>query len=192
MQGFGFMSLALVATLMMAGGHAEARSKVVAQQKVPASCVGPFKHTVKNIDGKAVSLCDYSGKVVLAVNTASFCGYTPQYEQLESLYKKYRSRGFVILGFPANAFGKQEPGSNAEIKNFCQEKYSVSFPLFAKSHVNGAQANPFYRDLIQATGKEPLWNFHKYLIDRQGRVVSYGSSTKPLSKDFVAQIEKLL
>lgn len=161
-------------------------------KKTAVSCAAPLKHTLKNIDGKAVSLCDYAGKVILAVNTASFCGYTPQYEHLETLYKKYRSRGFVVLGFPANAFGKQEPGSDAEIKNFCQEKYSVSFPLFAKSHVNGGQANPFYRDLIQATGKEPLWNFHKYLIDRQGRVVSYGSSTKPLSKAFMAEVEKLL
>ncbi len=192
MQGLGFMTFAVGVALMLQGVYAQARPSASVKQKASASCVGPFKHTVKNIDGKDVSLCGYSGKVVLAVNTASFCGYTPQYEQLESLYKKYRSRGFVVLGFPANAFGKQEPGSNAEIKNFCQEKYSVSFPLFAKSHVNGAQANPFYRDLIQATGKEPLWNFHKYLIDRQGRVVSYGSSTKPLSKDFTAQIEKLL
>lgn len=192
MQGLGLMTFAVGVALMLQGVYAQARPAASVPQKASAACVGPFKHTVKNIDGKDVSLCGYSGKVVLAVNTASFCGYTPQYEQLESLYKKYRSRGFVVLGFPANAFGKQEPGSNAEIKNFCQEKYSVSFPLFAKSHVNGAQANPFYRDLIQATGKEPLWNFHKYLIDRQGRVVSYGSSTKPLSKDFTAQIEKLL
>lgn len=157
-----------------------------------SDCGTPLNYEMQNIDGAPVSLCDYSGKVVLAVNTASFCGYTPQYEQLEALYQKYRGQGFVILGFPANEFGEQEPGSNKEIKNFCEEKYKVTFPMFSKTAVKGENPNPFYKTLIQKTGEEPLWNFHKYLIDRKGNVVSYKSAVRPLSKSLVADIEKAL
>lgn len=160
--------------------------------KRAADCATPLNYEMQNIDGTPVSLCDYAGKVVLAVNTASFCGYTPQYEQLEALYQKYRDQGFVILGFPANEFGEQEPGSNQEIKNFCEEKYKVTFPMFSKTVVKGENPNPFYKTLIQKTGEEPLWNFHKYLIDRQGNVVSYKSAVRPLSKPLVADIEKAL
>lgn len=157
-----------------------------------ASCQGILQHRMQTLDEKEVSLCDYQGKVVLAVNTASFCGYTPQYEQLEALYQKYKDRGFVVLGFPANAFGAQEPGSNAEIKNFCEDKYHVSFPMFAKTKVMGKDANPFYQALIRETGQEPLWNFHKYLIDRQGKVLSYKSAVRPLSDVLTSQIEQAL
>lgn len=157
-----------------------------------ADCANPLNYQMKNIEGESVSLCDYAGKVVLAVNTASFCGYTPQYEQLEALYQKYRERGFVILGFPANEFGDQEPGSDKEIKNFCEEKYNITFPMFSKTEVKGKNPNPFYKTLIQKTGEEPLWNFHKYLIDRKGNVVSYESAVRPLSKPLMADIEKVL
>jgi glutathione peroxidase len=160
--------------------------------RTQSNCGTPLNYEMQNIDGTPVSLCDYAGKVVLAVNTASFCGYTPQYEQLEALYQKYRDRGFVILGFPANEFGEQEPGSNKDIKNFCEEKYKVTFPMFSKTVVKGENPNPFYKTLIQKTGEEPLWNFHKYLIDRKGNVVSYKSAVRPLSKPLVADIEKAL
>ena len=169
---------------------------VAATKAMPGSeqskCDGPLNYEMQNIEGAPVSLCDYAGKVVLAVNTASFCGYTPQYEQLEALYQKYRERGFVILGFPANEFGDQEPGSDKEIKNFCEEKYNISFPMFSKTEVKGKNPNPFYKTLIQKTGEEPLWNFHKYLIDRKGNVVSYESAVRPLSKPLIAEIEKAL
>lgn len=157
-----------------------------------SKCDGPLNYKMQNIEGDPVSLCDYAGKVVLAVNTASFCGYTPQYEQLETLYQKYRERGFVILGFPANEFGDQEPGSDKDIKNFCEEKYKITFPMFSKTVVKGENPNPFYKTLIQKTGEEPLWNFHKYLIDRKGNVVSYASAVRPLSKPLIADIEKVL
>ena len=147
---------------------------------------------MKSIEGKSISLCDYKGKVILAVNTASFCGYTPQYEQLESIYQKYRSKNFIVLGFPANAFGEQEPGSNKEIKSFCTEKYRITFPIFEKSFVKGAHANPLYQQLIQTTGEQPLWNFHKYLIDREGRVSSYKSSVKPFAKPLIQKLEQIL
>lgn len=157
-----------------------------------AKCDGPLNYEMQNIEGTPVSLCDYAGKVVLAVNTASFCGYTPQYEQLEALYQKYRERGFVILGFPANEFGDQEPGSDKDIKSFCEEKYNITFPMFSKTVVKGENPNPFYKALIQKTGEEPLWNFHKYLIDRNGNVASYESAVRPLSKPLMADIEKIL
>lgn len=172
-----------------AAENTDAKAMPVSTQ---ANCGTPLNYEMQNIDGKPVSLCDYAGKVVLAVNTASFCGYTPQYEQLEALYQKYRGQGFVILGFPANEFGDQEPGSDKEIKNFCEEKYKVTFPMFSKTVVKGQNPNPFYKTLIQKTGEEPLWNFHKYLIDRKGNVVSYKSAVRPLSKPLLADIEKAL
>ena len=148
---------------------------------------------VKTIDGKETSLADYKGKALLIVNTASECGYTPQYEGLEQLYRRYRDRGLVVLGFPANDFGGQEPGSNRQIADFCQVNYGVSFPLFAKSSVAGAGANPLFRDLASKTGKPPRWNFHKYLVDRDGAtVVSFDTRTEPLDRKLTGEIERLL
>jgi glutathione peroxidase len=145
------------------------------------------------LSGKPQSLCEYSGKVVLVVNTASRCGYTPQYEGLEALYKRYRMRGLVVIGFPSNDFGAQEPGSNQEVAEFCTLNYGVSFPMFEKSVVAGRQANPFYAELAQRTGAAPRWNFHKYLIDRSGkRVLSFGSAVTPDDSALSRQIERLL
>lgn len=138
-------------------------------------------------------LCQYAGQVVLVVNTASFCGFTGQYEGLEALYEKYRRRGFVVLGFPSNDFGQQEPGSSREIADFCFNTYAVKFPMFSKTVVSGARRNALYAQLAKESGTAPKWNFYKYLIDRNGRVVdSYNSMTAPLSKSLVGDIEKLL
>ena len=145
------------------------------------------------LTGKAQSLCDYAGKVVLVVNTASQCGYTPQYEGLEALYKRYQKRGLVVVGFPSNDFGGQEPGSNQEVAQFCQLNYGVSFPMFEKTVVAGPRANPFYATLARRGGGAPRWNFHKYLIDRNGnRVLGFDSNTTPGDARFVREIERLL
>mgnify|MGYP006266234611 CR=1 FL=1 len=138
-------------------------------------------------------LCQYSGKVILVVNTASYCGFTSQYDGLEKIYAKYGSQGFVVLGFPSNDFGQQEPGSNKEIAEFCRNTYDVKFPMFAKSHVKGSDANPLFKYLIEKSKTTPKWNFYKYLIDRKGNVVdSFNSLTKPESSSITKQIEKLL
>jgi glutathione peroxidase len=145
------------------------------------------------ISGKVQSLCEYSGKVVLVVNTASQCGYTPQYEGLEALYKRYRTRGLVVIGFPSNDFGGQEPGSNKEVAEFCQLNYGVSFPMFEKSVVAGPQANPLYVALAQRAGAAPHWNFHKYLIDRSGnRVLSFETGVTPNDARLAREIERML
>ncbi|PRH82111.1 glutathione peroxidase [Arenimonas caeni] len=135
----------------------------------------------------------YGGQVLLVVNTASKCGFTPQYEGLEAMHAKYRERGFAVLGFPSNDFMGQEPGSEEDIQAFCTLTYGVKFPMFEKVQVRGAGATPLYRDLAAATGEQPGWNFHKYLVDRSGRVVaSFGSRTKPEDPKLVAEIERLL
>jgi glutathione peroxidase len=149
-----------------------------------------------SLEGKPVALRDYAGKVMLIVNTASKCGFTPQYEGLEALYQKYRDRGLVVLGFPCNQFGEQEPGSASDIGSFCQRNYGVSFPMFEKIDVNGDAAHPLYRWLKKSArgilGSERIkWNFTKFLLDRQGRVVDrFGSIRKPA--DLERQIEALL
>lgn len=161
-------------------------------QAAPA-CPPLLDHTLKDIDGTMRNLCDYAGKVVLVVNTASQCGYTGQYKGLQALYAKYGKQGLVVLGFPANDFGGQEPGSNKVIKNFCESNYQVDFPLFSKVGVTAANANPLYEDLARASGERPRWNFHKYLIDRSGtRVRSFASQVDPESKEMVAAIESML
>jgi glutathione peroxidase len=139
------------------------------------------------------SLCQYAGKVLLVVNTASQCGYTPQYEGLEALYRKYRSRGLVVLGFPSNDFGGQEPGSNKEIAAFCVNQYAIDFPMFSKTSVSGSSANPLFADLAKASGKAPRWNFHKYLIDRSGKEVqSFDTRVAPDDAKLAAAIERAL
>jgi glutathione peroxidase len=158
-----------------------------------AGCPATLNHTFPRLqDETPQSLCQYAGKVVLVVNTASYCGFTPQYQGLESLYGKYRERGLVVLGFPSNDFA-QEQGDNKQIADFCENTYGVKFPMFAKSSVRGADANALYRQLAQATGRQPLWNFHKYLIGRNGAVVtSYTSLTAPDSTALVREIENQL
>ncbi len=135
----------------------------------------------------------YAGQVLLVVNTASKCGFTPQYEALEAMHAKYKDRGFAVLGFPSNDFMGQEPGTEKQIQEFCKLTYGVKFPMFEKVHVKGNETTPFYRELAAATGQAPAWNFHKYLIDRNGKVVaSYGSRTTPTDPDFVAKVEALI
>jgi len=155
-----------------------------------AACPALLDRKMDNIHEKPQSLCEYAGKVVLVVNTASQCGYTPQYDGLEALYKKYRERGLVVLGFPANDFGGQEPGSNKEIEAFCVNQYAIDFPMFAKIDL---KKNPLYADLAKATGAAPRWNFHKYLIDRSGKQVqSFDTKVDPKDPKLVAAIEQLL
>jgi glutathione peroxidase len=153
--------------------------------------MGIHDFKAKTIDGKEISLSDYRGKVLLIVNVASKCGFTPQYEGLEKLYKKYKGQGFEVLGFPCNQFGAQEPGTETDIKSFCDLNFGVTFPLFAKIDVNGANAHPLYKYLTHdkpgVLGTEAIkWNFTKFLIDKQGEPVErYGSADKPesLEKD---------
>lgn len=173
---------------------APARAATGASPVVSASCPALLQHTLPRLqDEKPQSLCQYAGKVLLMVNTASYCGFTSQYEGLEALHAKYASRGLVVLGFPSNDFGQQEPGSNAQIAEFCNNTFGVKFPMFAKMSVTGAQAHPLYLSLAQATGRKPMWNFHKYLVDRQGKpVASYSSLTGPTNSSLVAAIEKAL
>jgi len=143
---------------------------------------------------ETVRLCDaYHGQVVLVVNTASKCAFTDQYEGLEAIYRKYRDRGFVVLGFPSNDFGNQEPGTEKKIKEFCRLTYSVEFPMFEKVHVKKGKATPLFERLAEDAGAYPKWNFYKYLIGRNGQVVDYYSSfTAPESSKLVSAIERLL
>ncbi|QGZ40469.1 glutathione peroxidase [Pseudoduganella flava] len=160
----------------------------------PASCPAILRQTFKRLqDDAPQDLCQYAGKVVLVVNTASYCGFTKQYEGLEALHAKYADKGLVVLGFPSNDFGKQEPGSSKEIADFCYNTYGVKFPMFAKTVVSGGSPNALYADLIKATGKAPAWNFHKYLIGRDGKVIeSFPSKVTPQDKQLVGAIEKAL
>ena len=143
---------------------------------------------------KPVHLCEeFQGQVVLVVNTASKCAYTDQYEGLEEIYESYRARGLVVAGFPSNDFGAQEPGSEKQVQDFCRLTYGVQFPMFAKTRVLGPDAEPFYKHLASVTGDTPRWNFHKYLLDRQGRVVaSFPSQVDPQSERLITAIEALL
>ena len=155
-----------------------------------AACPEVLNRSMQTLDERAQSLCAYAGKVVMVVNTASECGYTPQYEGLEALYRKYRARGLVVLGFPSNDFGGQEPGSNAQIASFCVNQYAIDFPMFAKTELKN---NPLYADLAKAAGAAPRWNFHKYLIDRGGkRVLSFDTRVAPEDPKLAAAIERML
>ena len=154
-----------------------------------------YQFTLADIDGQPVNLKYFRGKVLLLVNTASFCGNTPQYEELQALYEQYQKQGLEILAFPANNFGKQEPGTNEEIRSFCYTKYALDFPLFSKISVKGSDTHPLYQYL---TKNSPFpgdieWNFQKFLVDRQGSVIArYRPGLKPLSKQIVTGIEQAL
>lgn len=151
-----------------------------------------YEFTLPSIDGKEVPLSTYKGKVVLAVNVASQCGYTPQYTGLEALYRKYKDLGLVLLGFPANNFGRQEPGTNAEIKEFCTRKYDVTFPMYGKVSVMGSDQTPLYSYLTQSAG-DVKWNFTKFLIGKDGKVIrKFDSPVKPDSPELVSAIEQAL
>jgi len=163
-----------------------------------ADAISPsvFDFSAPDVAGRETALAEFRGKVLLIVNTASRCGYTPQYAGLEALYEKYKDRGLAVLGFPCNQFGAQEPGTEAEIAQFCSLNYGVTFPLFAKVDVNGAHAHPLFQFLkSEKTGlfgtENIKWNFTKFLIDRQGKVTHrYAPATSP--SDLAADIEKLL
>ena len=156
-------------------------------------CPSILDHKFANLTNEPVAVCQFHGKVLLIVNTASECGYTPQYEGLEKLYRRYRDKGFAVLGFPANDFGGQEPASNQEIAQFCRLNYGVTFPMFGKTSVIDANANPFFRELAARTGKPPRWNFHKYLLDKAAQpVAAFESAIEPADPRIMPQIEKLL
>lgn len=159
-----------------------------------AECPALLDHSFPGlVDGKPQSLCQYQGKVVLVVNTASFCGFTSQYEGLEKLHARLNDRGLVVLGFPSNDFGEQEPGNDKEIADFCRLTYGVEFPMLGKTVVKGSNANPFYRRLAEITGSRPQWNFHKYLINRDAtRVLAFDSFTKPDDKKLLSKIDEFL
>jgi glutathione peroxidase len=189
--------LALVAGLFCAATtgnvRAQASPEPAAAGAPSGNCPSMLNRTFKKLqDESDQSLCQYAGKVVLVVNTASYCGFTDQYKGLEALYARYQDKGLVVLGFPSNDFS-QEPDEDKKIADFCYNTYGVKFPMFSKTSVVGANANPLFTALAQATGKKPGWNFFKYLIDRNGNVVaSYASPVGPTDRKFVGEIEKLL
>jgi glutathione peroxidase len=158
-----------------------------------SACPALLQHTFLRLqDEKQQALCQYSGKVLLVVNTASFCGFTRQYLGLEALHAKYKDRGLVVLGFPSNDFS-QETGSNQEIAAFCENTFNVKFPMFTKSSVTGRAANPLFKQLASTTGTTPRWNFYKYLISRDGLKVSgYNSTVEPENPRFLKDLENLL
>ncbi|VTU41106.1 hypothetical protein H4CHR_05841 [Variovorax sp. PBS-H4] len=188
-----FAAFATMAGVAPAAAVAQGTGARGAEAAIPAGCPPILQHTFPRLqDEKPQTLCQYTGKVLLVVNTASFCGFTPQYKGLEALDSKYRSRGLVVLGFPSNDFS-QETGTNKEIADFCESTFGVKFPMFAKSSVRGAEANPLFKQLAQVSGTTPKWNFYKYLISREGKVVdSYSSMTSPDDKGFVREVEKQL
>jgi glutathione peroxidase len=193
---FGLLAAASAFAQQGAAATPAVAAAPAAQAAAPryAGCPAILHRSFNRLQDEAPQdLCQYAGKVVLVVNTASYCGYTKQYEGLEALYSQYGAKGLVVLGFPSNDFGKQEPGTAKEIADFCYNTYGVKFPMFAKTVVSGGAPNPLYADLIKATGKAPGWNFHKYLIGRDGKVIeNFPSKVTPQDKALVGAIEKAL
>ena len=180
-----------LAVALMAGTHAMAET---ASSSAAAACPALLNHQFPRLQDEAPqNLCQFAGKAVLVVNTASYCGYTNQYEGLEALYARYQKRGLVVLGFPSNDFGQQEPGNAQQIADLCFNTYGVKFPMFSKVAVVGAQRTPLYTQLFKATQVAPSWNFHKYLIARDGKTVtSFPSAMAPGSRKLTAAIETAL
>ena len=178
---------------LLLGGLTTAHSATETTQAVASACPRVLQHTVARLqDEKPQNLCQYAGQVVVVVNTASFCGFTPQYKGLEALHAKYKDRGLVVLGFPSNDFS-QEPESNAKIADFCENTFGVKFPMFVKTTVRGNDALPLFKQLAEQTGTTPKWNFYKYVISRDGKdIKSFSSMTGPQDKSFVQEIEKQL
>lgn len=176
------------------GGLALGAGLGVRPSMAQTACPALLQHSFARLqDEQPVNLCDYAGKVLLVVNTASYCGFTVQYEGLERLHARYAARGLVVMGFPSNDFGQQEPGNSQQIGELCFNTYGVRFPMFVKSQVVGPGANPLYAELARLTGDKPRWNFHKYLIDRQGRPVAhYASNVTPESRPLVSAVERAL
>lgn len=189
------VSLVLSLTLSCKQGYAFEPKTVDGKEMSSATPAPVYQFTLNDIDGHPVDLKRYQGKVLLLVNTASFCGNTPQYDGLQTLYEQYQAKGFEILAFPANNFGKQEPGTNEEIKSFCYTKYALAFPLFSKISVKGEDTHPLYQYLTKQSPfpGEIEWNFQKFLVDRHGRVIArYRPGLKPLSQQIVTDIEQAL
>lgn len=191
------MLTAAAVCLTLCVGVASVSSSVAAQPPVPSE--DPFyvlDYEMMRIDGTPERLDKYRGKVILIVNTASRCGLTPQYEGLQELYDDKKDEGFVVLGFPANDFGRQEPGTNDQIEEFCRENYGVTFPMYEKIHVKGDEVHPLYERIIELPapiGGEPKWNFTKFLVGRDGRVIArFEPRTKPDDKAFVSAIDEAL
>lgn len=189
------VGLAVVLGLGAFAGYDQIGAAEQGALQMAATSSPVYDYTLNDIDGKPVSLSQYKGKVIMLVNTASLCGNTPQYTDLERMYETYRDKGFEILAFPANNFGQQEPGTNEEIKGFCLTKYSVGFPLFSKISVKDGDKHPLYRYLTEQSPfpGEVEWNFQKYLVDRSGNVVArYHHRTKPLADEVVKDVERFL
>ncbi len=186
--------LRLVAFGALLGALLAGPSLVSAAETAPAACPALLQKTFNRLqDDAPQNLCQYAGKVLLVVNTASYCGFTPQYEGLEKLYAAYGAQGLVVLGFPSNDFGQQEPGKGKDIADFCFNTYGVKFPMFEKSVVTGKNANPLFLDLAKAGGGSPRWNFYKYLVGRDGKLIdSYSSMTSPDGSTIVSDVKKAL
>lgn len=182
-----YPALFVLSLVLILGAFASTRA-------IAGECPVLLRHSFNSLQtGERQDLCQYHGKVLLVVNTASYCAYTDQYGGLEALYRQYRDRGLVVLGFPSNDFGNQEPGSNQKIAEFCRLTYGVEFPMFEKSAVVGPQRNALFAELHRRTGEQPRWNFHKYLIDPRGeRVLSFGSSVQPDDRRLIQELKKML
>lgn len=193
-SGIALAAQAAIPALASGGTGLVIRESRAAGPAAAGACPALLNHVFPRLqDDSPVSLCGFAGKVLLVVNTASQCGFTPQYEGLEKLHARFAARGLVILGFPSNDFGQQEPGTSQQIGEVCFNTYGVRFPMFAKSSVTGAAANPFHAELTRATGQAPRWNFHKYLVSRSGQPLAhYPSRVAPESRELVTAIEKAL
>ena len=188
-KSFSLVCLTLGMALFSSAHAQNSKSEAAANGKCPAV----LQHTVERLqDEKPQNLCQYAGQVVLVVNTASFCGFTPQYEGLEALSARYKDRGLVVLGFPSNDFS-QEKGSNQEIASFCENTFNVKFPMFVKSRVSGSGANPLFKQLASVSSTPARWNFYKYLVSRDGSKVSgFNSTVDPQDPRFIKALETLL
>ena len=184
----------LFALSALLGALLAAPTGAMAAEAAPAACPALLQKTFNRLqDDAPQNLCQYAGKVLLVVNTASYCGFTPQYEGLEKLYAAYGAQGLVVLGFPSNDFGQQEPGKGKDIADFCFNTYGVKFPMFEKSVVTGKNANPLFLELAKAGGGSPRWNFYKYLVGRDGKLIdSYSSMTSPDGNAIVSDVKKAL
>lgn len=183
-----WITICVFVGVLLLAGSSFAKGKAAAKAKVQTV----YSYKVKSIDGKPVSLSAYRGKLLLIVNTASQCGYTSQYAGLQKLYQKYKSKGLVVLGFPANNFGGQEPGTNKQIKAFCSSKFKITFPMFSKISVQGKTTHPLYAYLTKHKGSVS-WNFNKFLVNKAGKVVTkFDSSDEPMGKKIVSAVAKHL
>jgi len=193
MKSLAALIAVVTASALAAPAPARAATPAVAGAPASAACPVLLQYTFPRLqDEKPQPLCQYAGQVLLVVNTASYCGYTPQYQGLEDLYARYRDKGLVVLGFPSNDFN-QEKTSNKEIADFCENTFGVKFPMFGKTSVAGTDANPLFRQLAAQTGKAPAWNFHKYLIGRDGKVVAqFASRTTPSDPQLLKLLEQQL